>query len=84
MFTKNLSPQSALLISPCSGIHTYFMNYSIDVLYLDSDNKIIAIDEEMKPGKIGKYRKASAAVIELSDGMIQQTETKVGQTVKFI
>jgi uncharacterized membrane protein (UPF0127 family) len=84
MFTKNLSSQSALLIYPCSEIHTYFMNYSIDVLYLDVNNKIIAVDESMKPGKIGKYRKGSTSVVELSSGTIQQSSTKVGQTVKFI
>lgn len=84
MFTKELSSQSALLISPCNEIHTYFMNYSIDVLYLDINDKIVAVDENMKPRRIGKYRKFCVKVVEIQAGMIQQTGTKVGQTVQFL
>lgn len=84
MFTKDLSPQSALYIYPCSAIHTFFMNYSIDVLYLDINNIILAIDEDMKPGKIGIHRKNAAAVIELKSGSAKEMDIKVGQTVEFI
>lgn len=83
MFTKKLSPDSGLLITPCSGIHTFFMNYTIDVLYLDNNNKILAIDEEMEPGKIGKVVKGSKSVVELSSGKVKETLTKVGQVVEF-
>ena len=84
MFTKELSPQSALYIYPCKGIHTYFMNYTIDVLYLDINNVILAIDEDMKPGKVGKYKKNAVAVVELQGGRTRETQTKVGQTLEFI
>lgn len=84
MFTKKLSPQSGILIYPCSAIHTYFMNYSIDVLYLDINNTIIAIDEGMKPGKIGRIVKGAVAVVEINCGKAKETHTKVGQTVEFI
>jgi uncharacterized membrane protein (UPF0127 family) len=84
MFTKVLSPQSVMYIHPCNGIHTFFMNYVIDVLYLDPNNKIIAIDENMKPGRIGKIHKKAVAVVELSKGMIGETQTKVGHVVEFI
>lgn len=84
MFTKELLPESALYIYPCSGIHTYFMNYNIDVLYLDINNIILAIDEDMKPGKIGKYVKNAVGVIELPGGRARETQTKVGQAVQVI
>ncbi|MCY6371175.1 DUF192 domain-containing protein [Clostridium ganghwense] len=84
MFTKELSPQSGLYISPCSGIHTYFMNYTIDVLYLDINNTILAIDENMTPGRVGKFRKSSVAVVELTSGKVKETQTKVGQVVEFV
>jgi uncharacterized protein len=83
MFTKELSPQSAIYIYPCSAIHTFFMNYNIDVLYLDINNIIIAIDEDMQPGKIGKTRRNAVAVVELNGGKAKETLIKVGQTVEF-
>lgn len=84
MFTKELSPQSGLYIYPCSGVHTYFMNYGIDVLYLDSNNIILAIDEDMKPSRVGRFVKNAVAVVELSSGRAKQTHTEIGQAVEFI
>lgn len=84
MFTKQLLPQSALFIYPCSAIHTFFMNYNIDVLYLDINNIIVALDENMKPGKIGKYVKDAVAVVELPSGKIRETSIAVGQAIEFI
>ena len=84
MFTKQLLPKSALFIYPCSAIHTFFMHYNIDVLYLDINNIIIAIDEDMQPGRIGKYVKGAVAVVELSSGKIREACIAVGQAVEFI
>lgn len=84
MFRKEFSPQSALYIHPCNGIHTYFMNFTIDVLYLDINNLILAIDENIKPGRVGKLRKNAVAVVELVGGKVKLTGTKVGQTVEFL
>jgi len=84
MFTKNLPPQSALYINPCKGIHTYFMNYNIDVLYLDINYKILSIDENMEPRKVGKFRKKAVSVIELSSGRVKATKIQVGQVVEVI
>ncbi|GAA0182626.1 hypothetical protein SH2C18_49720 [Clostridium sediminicola] len=84
MFTKELSPQSALYIYPCNGIHTYFMNYTIDVLYLDINNIILAIDENMKPGRMGKIQKNAVAVVELLGGKVKDSAIEVGQAVEFL
>lgn len=84
MFTKELSPKVGMLIQPCSSIHTFFMNYAIDVLYLDVNNTILAIDEDMRPRKVGRIVKGAVAVVELSSGKVKETNTKIGQTVEFI
>lgn len=84
MFTRELPPESSMFIYPCSGIHTFFMNYNIDVLYLDIHNKILAVDEEMRPGRVGRIIKGSVAVVELPGGRIEKTKTKIGQTVEFV
>lgn len=83
MFTKHLPDGEALLIQPCRSIHTFFMNYSIDVLYLDSNNCVRAVSEEMLPRKMGKSSKGVLAVVELPSGTIAKTKTEVGQTVRF-
>jgi uncharacterized protein len=84
MFTKELPVQDALHIIPCNEIHTFFMNYSIDVLYLDKDMNIVHIDEDMVPGKIGKMIKNAISVIELPGGRIKAAGLKPGQAVEFV
>lgn len=74
MFTKELLQHDALHISPCNEIHTFFMNYSIDVLYLDKDKRIVHVDEEMVPGKIGKKVKNAISVVELPGGRIKNSK----------
>jgi uncharacterized membrane protein (UPF0127 family) len=84
MFTKELPAQDALHIIPCNEIHTFFMNYSIDVLYLDKDKGIVHMDEEMEPGKIGKKVKNAISVVELPGGRIKTTKIRLGQSVEFV
>lgn len=84
MFTKELPDKNALHIVPCNEIHTFNMKYSIDVLYLDKNNNILALDEAMQPGKIGKPVKSAVSVVELPSGKIKKLDIKVGQTVEFL
>jgi hypothetical protein len=83
MFTKALPEQDALLISPCNEIHMFFMNYSIDVLYLDKEWKIVHMDEDMQPGKIGKKIKNAFSVVELPRGRIKTKSLEIGQVVEI-
>lgn len=79
MFTTSLPAGHGLHIKPCRSIHTYFMNYPIDVLYLSEQFEIVGMDETMKPAMVGKYQRRAFSVLELPAGMIKKTETKMGQ-----
>ncbi len=83
MFTKELPEEDALHIIPCNEIHMFFMNYSIDVLYLDRNKEIVHMDEGMQPGKIGKKVKNAVSVIELPHGRIKTKSLAIGQEVEF-
>lgn len=84
MFTKELPDQDALQIIPCGQIHTFFMKYSLDVLYLDTDKNILSVDEELKPGKVGRHVKKAASVVELPAGKIKEKNIKAGEKIEFI
>ncbi|WZL72716.1 DUF192 domain-containing protein [Clostridiaceae bacterium 35-E11] len=84
MFTKNLPSNCGLLIRPCQRIHTYFMQYNIDVLHLDSNQQVITLEENLQPGKIGIKHSSTFEIIELPAGTIQKTDTKVGHQIKFV
>lgn len=84
MFTKDLPTDCALHIRPCRSVHTFFMNYSIDVLYLNANYKIVAIDEQLCPGKVGKMYAEAVSVIELPAGTARRTDTQIGHVVQLL
>jgi len=73
-----LHPGEGLLIKPCHGVHCMFMSIPIDVVYVDREHRVVAVDRAMKPWAIGKIYRASTYVIELPPGAIDQTATQAG------
>ena len=43
MFSKGLDGFDCLWLKPCSSIHTFFMRYEIDVMFVDKKMKIIKV-----------------------------------------
>ncbi len=83
MFTKDLLAGHGLYIKPCQSIHTFFMNYPIDVLYLSEYLEIVGMDETMKPATVGKYQRKAYSVLELPSGTIKRTETRIGHNLSM-
>ncbi len=81
--TKSLKECSALIIKPCSSIHTYFMQYDIDVIFVDKQNKVLAALDGMAPFKISKVYFNAAFCIEFPAGTIKKTSTNIGDTIIF-
>ena len=80
---KALKPGEGLLLIPCSQIHTWFMAFPIDVLYLDQDGWILKLESELKPGKVGPMVKTCRQVLELSAGAIAAHGLAEGQQLLF-
>ncbi len=62
MFTSK-EPKKPLLLVPISRIHTCFMRFTIDVLYLDKNDRILR-KERLKPWKLGIYVQNTEKVLE--------------------
>jgi uncharacterized protein len=78
MFASGLNSGEGLLIDPCSSIHTFWMRFPIDVLYVDRDGTILRADRAMKPWRIGPIFTGSKWVVELPGGTIDATGTQAG------
>lgn len=79
----SLSFNEALILKPCSSIHTFFMRFAIDVLFLDRNMRIIKILQNMPPCRLSPIVWASKMVIELPAGKLNQTNTRLGDIVKL-
>ena len=52
MFAKKPNNGNGLLLTPCNSIHTCFMWYSLDVVFLNKENQIIKIIRNLRPWRI--------------------------------
>ena len=67
----------AILIKPCNSIHTFFMKFSIDVLFIDEKMEVIKKIEGLKPDRIIMPQKKCKMIIEGKEGMFK--DIKVGK-----
>ncbi len=61
----------ALLLKPCNSIHTFFMKFNIDVLFLNEDMRIIKKIENLKPGQVVTKIMGAKIVIEAKEGVFK-------------
>ena len=80
---KSVTDNEALLIIPCSSIHTLGMRIKIDVLFLDDNNLIIHMIESMKPSRISSIIPHAKKVIELPCGKISRSKLQLNAQIVF-
>lgn len=82
MGVASLQPGEGLLLIPSQSIHTHFMRFPIDVLYLDASWRIAAIEEGMPPWRLGRYYRQAHKVLELPAGVVRASGSQVGDLVQ--
>lgn len=64
------------------GIHTFLLNFPIDLLILDK-NGVVKLAKTVKPNRVALWNIKYKTVIELPNKTINKTKTKIGDIVKF-
>ena len=67
----------------CAAIHTFFMFMTIDVIFLDKENRVVKCVAEVKPWRIALGGIAACTVIELPGGTLQQHRIQRGCVITF-
>jgi len=70
MFTKNLGERDGLLITPCNSIHTFFMRYDLDIVFLSRNNKVVKVIRNMKPWRMTWIYFKATKVLEMMGGTL--------------
>ena len=77
-----LAAGECLLITRSNSIHTHFMRFPLDVLYVSRDLEVVHIDRAMAPWRFGRIHRKARFVIELPAGTATATGTEVGDRVE--
>jgi uncharacterized membrane protein (UPF0127 family) len=75
---RGLSEDEGLLIVPCSSVHTWFMRFPIDVLYLSRDDVVLKLTT-MPPFRMSLGGRGAAKVIELPAGRAEAVGVRQGE-----
>ena len=79
---RGLEPGEGLLLRPAWSIHTMFMRFPIDVVFVDHDLIVIRIAHSLRPFKTASCR-GGREVVELAAGECQRRGLEVGDRVAW-
>ena len=75
---RSLEPESGVWIVPCNSIHTIGMLFSIDVVLLDKDFKVVGLHELVRPFSVTRPNFRAESLIELPPHTIFRSGTAIG------
>jgi uncharacterized membrane protein (UPF0127 family) len=78
----SLSSGEGLWIIPCESVHTFFMGFAIDLVYLDRKNRIKKLRSDVVPWRVSACLSAHS-VLELPPGTICATQTRREDRLEF-
>jgi len=78
--TRGLAEGEGLWLSPCSSVHTFFMRYAIDVLFLGRDG-VLLHGLSLRPWRMSRVIWKSHGVLELPFGALSRTNTRPGDRI---
>lgn len=64
---RSIDQGEGILIRPAPSIHTFFMRFPIDAVFLSRDGDVLKVSSDVKPWRARSCRRAHA-VLELSAG----------------
>lgn len=80
---KKLPESSALLLYDCNSIHSFFMGYPIDAVFLSKNNTVIKIFRNIKPFRMVLPVAGVTKVLELETGTANTLGIKEKDTLTF-
>jgi hypothetical protein len=80
---SHLRAGEALWITPCHGVHTWFMRFSIDVIAMDADGVVVDAVSTLKPWRMRLPKPGAYSVLELRAGTLLATPVKIGDRIQI-
>jgi uncharacterized membrane protein (UPF0127 family) len=73
-----LDEGAGLLLVPCSGVHTFFMRFAIDVVLLDELGVVLRAIPGLRPWRATRIVPRAASTLELPEGAIARSGLREG------
>jgi uncharacterized membrane protein (UPF0127 family) len=80
---KGLDPGEGMWIIPCEAVHTFFMQFPIDLIYLDRNHRVRKTREAVPAWRLSACLSAHS-ILELPAGTIRNTRTERGDVLEIV
>jgi uncharacterized membrane protein (UPF0127 family) len=80
---QSLPDSTAMIIAPTNAIHTFFMKFAIDVLFVAKDGRIVKVCEGLKPWRVAGALRAHG-VVELAAGAAKHSRLAPGDRLAIV
>lgn len=77
---SDLPHSEGILLRPAGSIHTFFMRFAIDAVFLDRDLVVVGIEPSLGPWRTAK-RRGAKSVVELASGECKRRGLEVGDAL---
>lgn len=77
-----LSSGEGLWIVPCEAVHTFGMQFAIDLVYLDRSSRVVKTRSHVRPGRLSACL-AAHSVVELPSGTVRASLTERGDKLEL-
>jgi len=74
---NSIGADEAMVITPCVAVHTAFMRFAIDVVFIDRDGRAVQIVQDLQPWRIAVSFRARA-VVEMAAGRVKACGVELG------
>jgi len=75
--TPKLEKNKGLLLSPCSSVHTMWMRYPLDLVFMDKNGRVVKCVKNLLPYRTAAAKKAYYT-LELPIGTIDASGVAIG------
>lgn len=81
MGRKDLPEGLGLWIQPSASVHTFFMRFPIDLVYLGRENEVVKTSSGVRPWRLSFGGRGAKTVLELPPGALDRVPLRVGERV---
>lgn len=79
-----LQPQQGLWLKPCNSIHSFFMQFPFDALFLDRQGTVVRVLQAMPRGKVSPLVWRACQVLEVPAGSVAAHGIQVGDQLRLL
>jgi uncharacterized membrane protein (UPF0127 family) len=76
--TRALPRGDGLLLRPCRQVHSFFMRYALDLVFVDAEGRVLLTVADFPRNRISPHVRTAAAVLELPAGSLAETPAEPG------